>query len=686
MKTPSATILASTHSTAQSTLRQLQECYGDAVKLRALCFDEIDSPHSITDDCILITNPLILDAALNYIVPGTPYFITSRAFNVSALNLLFSIPEGSEVLLVNVSEEIVNEALQQFKACGIEHVHFYPYYPGIKNYHRGCHYALLFGDDDIELSGEYEFIQLNPRVVSASSCVELAMRLGIYPLVKDRISLHTIRPGIHLSMQYANQLNSTRQITASLNSVLSLIDNAVISVTDGIIHFSNRKARQILQIEDGTSPFLTMLTDMALETEGFFFLDIQGISYYIDYRHDREHTQCVFIMDEVKDVENKSALYRNTLKKNGLTAGYQFTDIIHNSSVIDNLIKKARQFALSQSNVIIYGESGCGKELFAQAIHNASQRKKEAFVAVNFASLSPTLCESELFGYVGGAFTGAKKEGKKGLFELANNGTIFLDEIGDCPPDIQKKLLRVIQERCVMPLGSTRIVPLNIRVIAATNCNLPDLIEQKKFREDLYYRLHVLPLNIPPLRERKDDILPLFLHFLNNDFGMNISSLSAETKEMLLNHSWRGNVRELRNTAEFVANCISTGLPWKDDLAHLFGIRSQMHLNSIRDASSENKPVQEDTSNGDYAVLWQDLEEKCEMSALLVILQVLDTPPRRWSIAKIVNHLNNPVYSTSLVKKYLSILKEKCLVQSRTGVGTYLNQRGKDFYYYAKDK
>ena len=167
---------------------------------------------------------------------------------------------------------------------------------------------------------------------------------------------------------------------------------------------------------------------------------------------------------------------------------------------------------------------------------------------------------------------------------------------------------------------------------------------------------------------------------------MNISSLSAETKEMLLNHSWRGNVRELRNTAEFVANCISTGLPWKDDLAHLFGIRSQMHLNSIRDASSENKPVQEDTSNGDYAVLWQDLEEKCEMSALLVILQVLDTPPRRWSIAKIVNHLNNPVYSTSLVKKYLSILKEKCLVQSRTGVGTYLNQRGKDFYHYAKDK
>ena len=203
-------------------------------------------------------------------------------------------------------------------------------------------------------------------------------------------------------------------------------------------------------------------------------------------------------------------IVRTNLMKRGHTSKYDFSNIIGKSKKITETKEIARKLARSNSTLLLIGESGTGKELFAHAIHKASNKQHGPFVAVNFAALPENLLESELFGYEEGAFTGARKGGHAGLFEQAHKGTIFLDEIGDASMKIQARLLRVLQEKEVLRIGGTKIIPIDVRIIAATNKNLEDLVSAGKFREDLFYRLKVLPIRIPPLRERKEDI-PLLI-------------------------------------------------------------------------------------------------------------------------------------------------------------------------------
>lgn len=235
--------------------------------------------------------------------------------------------------------------------------------------------------------------------------------------------------------------------------------------------------------------------------------------------------------------------------------------------VIKNKVKKIKS---SNSTVLITGESGTGKELFARGIHMESDRRDNAFVAINCAAIPDTLLESELFGYVKGAFTGADPKGKIGKIEFANNGTLFLDEIGDMPLYLQSKLLRVLEEREIIRLGSNAATPVDIRVIAATNKDLETLIEEKMFREDLYYRLNVIPFQIPSLRERKDDIKIITYHFgkkYSRLFKKKNVSFSDEVWDYFLNYDWPGNVRELENVVEYAMNMVeSSGVI---TLAHL---------------------------------------------------------------------------------------------------------------------
>ncbi len=210
-------------------------------------------------------------------------------------------------------------------------------------------------------------------------------------------------------------------------------------------------------------------------------------------------------------------------------------------------------YAEVDSTVLIMGETGTGKELFAQSIHNYSLRADKPFVAVNCAALPENLLESELFGYVEGAFTGARKGGKTGLFELAHGGTVFLDEISEMTPNLQARFLRVLQEKEVVRIGDDKIIPVDVRVIAATNRDLYEYVDEGKFREDLFYRLCVLRLDIPPLRERKDDIYELVLFFLelkSKTLNKKTPKLSQNIIEKLVNYDWPGNVRQLENLIE----------------------------------------------------------------------------------------------------------------------------------------
>ena len=232
-----------------------------------------------------------------------------------------------------------------------------------------------------------------------------------------------------------------------------------------------------------------------------------------------------------------------------------FSDLIGQSAAIRDAIGFAQKIAGTEGIVCIRGESGTGKELFAEAIHAASERSGP-FVPLNCAALPETLLESELFGYVGGAFSGARKEGKAGLFEIAQDGTLFLDEIAEMPPGLQAKMLRVIQERKVRRVGGSKEIAVNARLVTATNRNLEKMVEEQRFREDLYYRINVFPIHIPPLRRRAEDLPLLVQHFLfqiNSRLGKSIQSLTPEALAKLQQHNWPGNVRELRNVIERAA-------------------------------------------------------------------------------------------------------------------------------------
>ncbi|MDD4646479.1 MAG: sigma 54-interacting transcriptional regulator [Bacteroidales bacterium] len=237
----------------------------------------------------------------------------------------------------------------------------------------------------------------------------------------------------------------------------------------------------------------------------------------------------------------------------GQQARYTFADIIGNSKKIKETVKYARTVAGSTTSILIAGESGTGKELFAQSIHNASDRRDEAFVALNCGAISPTLIESELFGYSEGAFTGAKKGGNPGKFELADKGTLFLDEIGEMSVDMQVRLLRVLQENCVSRIGSSKNIPIDVRIIAATNKNLEEEIKAGRFRLDLYYRLNVITITIPPLRERTEDILPLLRYFIKHKatkLQMPVPEIAIDLIGQIMAYQWPGNTRELENFAE----------------------------------------------------------------------------------------------------------------------------------------
>jgi transcriptional regulator with PAS, ATPase and Fis domain len=259
----------------------------------------------------------------------------------------------------------------------------------------------------------------------------------------------------------------------------------------------------------------------------------------------------IFIFNEMKSV--KSGIYDLTKMPIAVT----LDNIVSCSPVTQQLKAKLTKIANSNSTVFITGESGTGKEVIARAIHAAGNRNDRPFIGINCAAIPDTLLESELFGYVKGAFTGADPRGKIGKFELANKGVIFLDEIGDMPLYLQVKLLRVLQERKLVRIGSNQLISLDVRVIAATNKNLKDLIREKKFREDLYYRLNVIPIEVPPLRKRVEDIEPLVDSLMGKYGGLfhkKIRGIDRETMELLKQYSWPGNIRELENTVEFMIN------------------------------------------------------------------------------------------------------------------------------------
>lgn len=362
-----------------------------------------------------------------------------------------------------------------------------------------------------------------------------------------------------------------------INTILNSVEDAIISMNaQGIIERINQRAERIFKGPElkyrGHS--LNMIFGRA-ESEIFWKAlktgeKIQGAAIRVGERDYAVNLLPIKVKSELKgmvatltsvsELQKTEAQIRRKMLQKGNVAEYTFSDIRGKSKQIQESIRLAKTFAPLESNVLLIGQTGTGKELFAQSIHNASARKEEPFVAVNCGALPDNLLESELFGYIDGAFTGAKKGGKMGLIELAHNGTLFLDEISEMSLSGQVRLLRVIQEQQVRRVGSDTVIPVNVRIIAACNQNLKRQVEEKKFRKDLYYRLSVLVLKIPPLCDRSGDIAFLAEHFIsefNEKFARKVF-LTENAKSEIEKLSWDGNIRQLRNFCERVVAIAET--------------------------------------------------------------------------------------------------------------------------------
>ncbi|MBI9062396.1 MAG: sigma 54-interacting transcriptional regulator [Marinilabiliaceae bacterium] len=321
---------------------------------------------------------------------------------------------------------------------------------------------------------------------------------------------------------------------------------------------------------------------------------------------DQEQTKLIGMVIAIRELEN---VYNLVNKYTGMQARYTFSDIIAKSRIMRKLVDYSGTIANSPSTVLIEGESGTGKEVFAQSIHNASSRHENGFVAINCAAIPENLIESELFGYDDGAFTGAKKGGHPGKFELANGGTLFLDEIGDMKLEMQVKLLRAIQEGAITRIGGNKTIPVDVRLIAATNKNLKNEVDKGQFRLDLYYRLSVIPIKIPALRDRKEDLPSLIRFFLNKKslkLQKKVPQLRYSTLQEFLDYNWPGNIRELENAIEQIVNL--DGIASFEDLKMEFNREPESDL---------VKPITETSVTKEIPlVTFQEMEKKMIQKAI----------------------------------------------------------------------
>ncbi len=323
-------------------------------------------------------------------------------------------------------------------------------------------------------------------------------------------------------------------------------------------------------------------------------------------------TGLVMTFEDITRVQKMEGTIRKKMNEKGYIAKYHFDNIIGQSEVMKKTIENARIFASATSDILILGHSGTGKELFAQSIHNHSTRALGPFVAINCAAIQANLLESELFGYVEGAFTGAMKGGKQGLFEQAHMGTIFLDEIAEMPNDLQSKLLRVLEEREVMRLGDDKIIPIDIRVITATNKNLVDYVQRGLFREDLYYRLDVLTLRLPDLRERGKDVSLIAEHFIKQyakTYAMADVTLTRDARKVLEEAEWKGNIRQLKNICTRAMVLNKTGRIDGDEIQRLLNTSHGCHKHSHENCARED-------GIPDFKTLEEQFEAERIMNAL----------------------------------------------------------------------
>lgn len=537
---------------------RLEEIFENYIEVENYYLSELDSDAKINADAYISTNDTMLYSLKNRIINYTNIVIMHRSIKKQWLHEILNIPKGTNVLLVNDSYSTAVETLCSLYELGINHINLLPFDPNDSDNPVYKKYKCCITPDEVQLVPDHikNIINIGYREISFDTLIQLMNKLNLNFELTNRNLVRHIRslaiPDIYFHKNYLNNFVKDHVF----NSVIDNSPTALIVTNEKyLVLFSNDKAKVLFDIKNDSAmqpldymidkQIFSVIREETMPKDGIIF---NGIQYFVE-------KTIIMLMDEImgysisfqneKDLRDIEINAKELFERKGLYAKYNFSDIVYVSRTMKECVNTSKTVALTDHTVLITGESGTGKELIAQSIHNYSQRKKMPFVAINCAALPESLLESELFGYESGAFTGAKKNGKLGLFEQANGGTIFLDEIGDVSPNLQSRLLRVLQERQIMRIGGDRMINVDTRIIAATNRDLMSEVEKGSFRKDLYYRLNVISISIEPLRNRKEDILPLMSHFL----GAKYDQLNDSDKKLLCEYTWPGNAREIENTA-----------------------------------------------------------------------------------------------------------------------------------------
>lgn len=586
-------------------VEQLHSLFGEYIEL---------AHYSIKDGTIAVMPPANLYAvfndafesreAFNRCLPeGADHIEVGVTFSRENLAQLSALP-SQNAFFVNLSKKMVREAITQLSQLGINHLNFIPYYPGVPLPEEGWpeDVALAITPREGRFAPRHvsNVIDLGHRILDSVSIVEIAIKLKLDFLLETEKVQKYFRKTANHRHGLDELCGRSRRLESRFEILTELFDEGIIGVNeDEHVYACNSKAVEITGINRNL-----VLKSIATETfpEIPFvacrqsgeriesrLVKIQGRDVrvrIVPVLHGRVYKGAIAMLQRFDEQESRQQRLRVQLLDKGHNARYCFENILGESPQIHKAVATARKMAHSDSSILITGESGTGKELFAHAIHQVSPRAKQPFIAVNCGALPDTLLESELFGYEEGAFTGAKKGGKQGLFEFAHLGTLFLDEIDGMSPALQVRLLRVLQEKEVMRVGGRQLLRVNVRIISASNKELESLVESGTFRRDLYFRLNTLPVHLPPLRERRQDIMVLFDQF-KNEMGARFS-LSPQTKQALLSHRWPGNIRELRNYVEWCVHLDKDHISL-EDLPHGFFSRFKA---VERPAKSESQEVE----------------------------------------------------------------------------------------------
>lgn len=542
---------------------QLHSVFGDTVRIEAFSMDD-PTAYKTHRDAVTLCSAF---SAENFSelkktrLQGTRLISISLTLPKNNLLRLNGYPKGTPCLVVNVTKLMAEETIAQLRQAGCGHINFIPWCPGCSTSDRP---ALAVTPGEAQLVPDFvsECIDLGPRLIDISTIIELAVELNHAYLLRTRRFFDYFEKQYSSSAGISLLVAQNELLEERLGALIQLCPNAVLGIDSrGVIFDCNFQVSSLLEQTRGdllNSRAAALLPESLLsrcQSQQLTVsqnLNLGGKPCTAELHPITRGTQYLGAYAVLRPAgsaqeSDKPAL---PLSRKGHAAKYHFSDICGTSPALQRTVELAKKMARTDSSILITGESGTGKELFAHAIHNSSRRADAPFVAINCAALPDELLESELFGYEEGAFTGAKKGGKIGLFELAHTGSIFLDEIEGMAPSTQLKLLRVIQEREIMRLGGDTVIPIDIRIISASNQDLRPLMESGQFRQDLFYRVSTLPLNLPPLRQRGEDILLLIEAFKSSLCQTFL--LTEDAKALLLRYSWPGNIRELRNCVEYL--------------------------------------------------------------------------------------------------------------------------------------